>query len=161
MVSTLSLSFSKLSDVLMPHVTWRFVEFIFSSFLSFPQYLADVEEHLKETISSIQPNMKIPLNEFDGKVTYGEKRRGAGQCCIVLILLSPPLLQSGLCSQKGEFQAYVPDALLSLINAVVNGYDFHVKQEQQRSYSRMYKGVSRFLSYILASGNYDFQGFPR
>ncbi|XP_020603286.1 ATP-dependent RNA helicase DDX1-like [Orbicella faveolata] len=43
------------------------------------QYLADVEEHLKETISSIQPNMKIPHNEFDGKVTYGEKRRGAGR----------------------------------------------------------------------------------
>jgi len=43
------------------------------------QYLADVEEHLKETISSIQPNMKIPLNEFDGKVTYGEKRRGSGR----------------------------------------------------------------------------------
>lgn len=51
---------------------------IFSSFLTFSQYLADVEEHLKETISSIQPNMKVPLNEFDGKVAYGEKRRGAG-----------------------------------------------------------------------------------
>lgn len=42
------------------------------------EYLADVEDHLKETISCIEPNMKVPHNEFDGKVTYGKKRRAAG-----------------------------------------------------------------------------------
>lgn len=42
------------------------------------EYLAAVEDHLKETISCIEPNMKVPRNEFDGKVTYGKKRRGAG-----------------------------------------------------------------------------------
>ncbi|KAM7445988.1 ATP-dependent RNA helicase ddx1 [Porites harrisoni] len=42
------------------------------------QYLADVEEHLGETISVIQPNMKVSVNEFDGKVQYGEKRRRVG-----------------------------------------------------------------------------------
>ena len=50
----------------------------FPAFLSFLQYLADVEEHLGVTISVIQPNMKVPVNEFDGKVVYGEKRRGSG-----------------------------------------------------------------------------------
>ncbi|XP_068698338.1 ATP-dependent RNA helicase DDX1-like [Montipora foliosa] len=42
------------------------------------QYLTDVEEHLGETISAIQPNMRVPINEFDGKVNYGQKRRGSG-----------------------------------------------------------------------------------
>lgn len=49
------------------------------SLIEFSQYLADVEEHLGETISVIQPNMKVPLNEFDGRVQYGEKRRRVGK----------------------------------------------------------------------------------
>ena len=46
------------------------------------QYLADIEEHLGETISTIEQDMKVPVNEFDGKVTYGAKRsnRGKGRC---------------------------------------------------------------------------------
>ena len=39
------------------------------------QFLADIEEHLGVTIEQVQPNMKIPVNEFDGKVTYGQKRK--------------------------------------------------------------------------------------
>lgn len=42
------------------------------------QCLADVEEHLGETISQVEPDMKVPLNEFDGKVIYGEKRKNKG-----------------------------------------------------------------------------------
>ncbi|KAK0178658.1 hypothetical protein PV327_007531 [Microctonus hyperodae] len=38
------------------------------------QYLADIEEHLNVTISQIGPDMKVPTNEFDGKVVYGEKK---------------------------------------------------------------------------------------
>ncbi|XP_074102391.1 ATP-dependent RNA helicase Ddx1 [Cotesia typhae] len=38
-----------------------------------PQYLAEIEEHLNITIEQIGPDLKVPLNEFDGKVTYGEK----------------------------------------------------------------------------------------
>ena len=49
------------------------------SLIEFSQYLADVEEHLGETISVIPPNMKVPLNEFDGSVQYGEKRRRVGK----------------------------------------------------------------------------------
>lgn len=49
------------------------------SLIEFSQYLASVEEHLGETISVIQPNMKVPLNEFDGRVQYGEKRRRVGK----------------------------------------------------------------------------------
>lgn len=53
--------------------------FLLISLIKFSQYLADVEEHLGETISVIQPNMKVSVNEFDGKVQYGEKRRRVGK----------------------------------------------------------------------------------
>ena len=35
--------------------------------------LAEIEEHLGVTIDSINQNMHVPVNEFDGKVVYGEK----------------------------------------------------------------------------------------
>ncbi|XP_075984261.1 ATP-dependent RNA helicase Ddx1 [Anticarsia gemmatalis] len=43
-----------------------------------PQYLAEIEDHLNITIQQIEPDMKVPCNEFDGKVVYGEKRKQAG-----------------------------------------------------------------------------------
>lgn len=43
-----------------------------------PQYLADIEDHLNVTIQQVGPDIKVPLNEFDGKVTYGEKRMAMG-----------------------------------------------------------------------------------
>ncbi|XP_018332939.1 ATP-dependent RNA helicase Ddx1 isoform X2 [Agrilus planipennis] len=42
------------------------------------QYLADIEEHLNITIQQIQPDMKVPCDEFDGKVVYGQKRKLTG-----------------------------------------------------------------------------------
>ena len=42
------------------------------------QYLADVEEHLGESISVIQSHFKVPTSEFDGKVSYGAKRGRKG-----------------------------------------------------------------------------------
>lgn len=43
-----------------------------------PQYLADIEDHLNVTIQQVESDIKVPLNEFDGKVTYGEKRMAMG-----------------------------------------------------------------------------------
>ncbi|ROT74451.1 putative ATP-dependent RNA helicase Ddx1 [Penaeus vannamei] len=43
-----------------------------------PQYLADIEEHLGVTIQQVDKEMKVPVDEFDGKVVYGEKRAAAG-----------------------------------------------------------------------------------
>ncbi|XP_015790146.1 ATP-dependent RNA helicase DDX1 [Tetranychus urticae] len=40
------------------------------------QLLADIEEHLGCTISTIGSDFKLEVNEFDGKVVYGEKRSG-------------------------------------------------------------------------------------
>ncbi|KAG7172439.1 ATP-dependent RNA helicase Ddx1-like [Homarus americanus] len=42
------------------------------------KYLADIEEHLGVTIQQVDKEMKVPVDEFDGKVTYGEKRAHAG-----------------------------------------------------------------------------------
>ncbi|KAG8580146.1 hypothetical protein GDO81_007162, partial [Engystomops pustulosus] len=40
--------------------------------------LSDIEEHLTCTISQVEPDMKVPLDEFDGKVTYGQRRAAGG-----------------------------------------------------------------------------------
>lgn len=40
-----------------------------------PQYLADIEDHLNVTIQQVGPDIKVPLDEFDGKVVYGQKRK--------------------------------------------------------------------------------------
>ncbi|CAI5449403.1 unnamed protein product [Caenorhabditis angaria] len=39
--------------------------------------LGDIEEHIGSTISTVDSDFNIPIDEFDGKVVYGEKR-GAG-----------------------------------------------------------------------------------
>ena len=44
----------------------------------FFQYLIDIQEHLDVTIDKVSPNMKVPVNEFDGKVTYGQRRKVGG-----------------------------------------------------------------------------------
>lgn len=44
----------------------------------FAQYLAEIEDHLNVTIQQVGPDIKVPMNEFDGKVTYGEKRMAMG-----------------------------------------------------------------------------------
>jgi len=43
-----------------------------------PQYLADIEEHLGVTITIVDADIKVPMDEFDGKVTYGQKRQNRG-----------------------------------------------------------------------------------
>jgi ATP-dependent RNA helicase DDX1 len=43
-----------------------------------PLYLADIEEHLGITIDQVDTSLKITMNEFDGKVTYGQKRSNTG-----------------------------------------------------------------------------------
>ncbi|XP_061024755.1 ATP-dependent RNA helicase DDX1 [Eubalaena glacialis] len=42
------------------------------------QLLSEIEEHLNCTISQVEPDIKVPVDEFDGKVTYGQKRTTGG-----------------------------------------------------------------------------------
>ncbi|KAG8124287.1 hypothetical protein E2320_020012 [Naja naja] len=41
------------------------------------QLLGEIEEHLNCTITQVEPDIKVPVDDFDGKVSYG-KRRAAG-----------------------------------------------------------------------------------
>ncbi|XP_014220033.1 ATP-dependent RNA helicase Ddx1 [Copidosoma floridanum] len=43
-----------------------------------PRLLADIEDHLNITIQQVEKDIKVPMNDFDGKVVYGEKRIGMG-----------------------------------------------------------------------------------
>lgn len=40
--------------------------------------MGDIEEHLGCTIQQVAADMKVPQNEFDGKVVYGQKRLNTG-----------------------------------------------------------------------------------
>jgi len=40
--------------------------------------LADIEEHLGVTIDQVDTSLQVTANEFDGKVTYGQKRSNTG-----------------------------------------------------------------------------------
>lgn len=41
--------------------------------------MAEIEDHLNVTIQQVAPELEIPVDEFDGKVVYGEKRRNMGK----------------------------------------------------------------------------------
>ncbi|KAH8369627.1 hypothetical protein KR093_000368, partial [Drosophila rubida] len=45
-----------------------------------PNLLAEVEDHLNITIQQVDKSMEVPVNDFDGKVVYGQKNlnRGTG-----------------------------------------------------------------------------------
>ncbi|KFD57405.1 hypothetical protein M514_01508 [Trichuris suis] len=42
------------------------------------QLLGDIEEHLGVSIQQVDPEIKVPADEFDGKVVYGQKRKQMG-----------------------------------------------------------------------------------
>ena len=42
------------------------------------QYLSDIERHLGESIPMVDEAFGVPVNEYDGVVTYGEKRGHKG-----------------------------------------------------------------------------------
>lgn len=42
------------------------------------ELLSDIEEHLKCTITQCEADIKVPVDEFDGKVTYGQRRALGG-----------------------------------------------------------------------------------
>ena len=42
------------------------------------QYLDDIEDHLGVTIAQVAATLEIPVNEYDGKVVYGDKKMLSG-----------------------------------------------------------------------------------
>lgn len=51
--------------------------------------LGDIEEHLGVTINQVDPDLKVPLDEFDGKVTYGQKKKDTGRCYLFFCWCNP------------------------------------------------------------------------
>lgn len=45
--------------------------------LAFCQILGEIEEHLNCIVQQVGLDLKLEVNEFDGKVVYGAKRAGA------------------------------------------------------------------------------------
>ncbi|XP_063218219.1 ATP-dependent RNA helicase Ddx1 [Bacillus rossius redtenbacheri] len=43
-----------------------------------PNYLAEIEDHLNVTIQQVDADLKVPMDEFDGKVVYGQKKKQLG-----------------------------------------------------------------------------------
>lgn len=40
--------------------------------------MAEIEDHLNITIQQVDKSMAVPVNDFDGKVVYGEKNLNTG-----------------------------------------------------------------------------------
>lgn len=40
--------------------------------------MGEIEDHLNITVQQVNTDMKVPVNEFDGKVVYGDKKRSVG-----------------------------------------------------------------------------------
>lgn len=64
------------------HTPHHALSILFLSFFLFlwSQLLSEIEEHLKCTITQCEPDIKVPVDEFDGKVTYGQRRTLGGMC---------------------------------------------------------------------------------
>lgn len=40
--------------------------------------MADIEDHLNVTIQQVDKSLAVPMNDFDGKVVYGQKNVNTG-----------------------------------------------------------------------------------
>ncbi|RXM33678.1 ATP-dependent RNA helicase DDX1 [Acipenser ruthenus] len=78
--------------------------------------LGDIEDHLKCTISQTDPDIKVPVDEFDGKVTYGQRRAAGGGLYKGHVDVLAPTVQE-LAALEKEAQTsflhlgYLPDQL--------------------------------------------------
>uniref|UniRef100_T1J2C5 ATP-dependent RNA helicase n=1 Tax=Strigamia maritima TaxID=126957 RepID=T1J2C5_STRMM len=57
------------------------------------QYLSDIEDHLNITIQQVEPDLKVPKDEFDGKVVYGQKKLNTGSGYINHVAQMAPTVQ--------------------------------------------------------------------
>lgn len=53
-----------------------------------------MEEHLNITITQVDKNLQVPVNEFDGKVVYGEKLKNKGTCYEDHVAQLQPIVQN-------------------------------------------------------------------
>lgn len=55
--------------------------------------LGEIEDHLNITIQQVDKEMEVPVNEFDGKVVYGEKLQNKGTGYVDHVQQLAPIVQ--------------------------------------------------------------------
>uniref|UniRef100_A0A9L0J7D4 ATP-dependent RNA helicase n=1 Tax=Equus asinus TaxID=9793 RepID=A0A9L0J7D4_EQUAS len=80
------------------------------------QLLSEIEEHLNCTISQVEPDIKVPVDEFDGKVTYGQKRAiGGGNYKGHVDILAPTVQELAALEKEAQTSflhlGYLPNQL--------------------------------------------------
>uniref|UniRef100_A0A8C3WSU5 ATP-dependent RNA helicase n=1 Tax=Catagonus wagneri TaxID=51154 RepID=A0A8C3WSU5_9CETA len=80
------------------------------------QLLSEIEEHLNCTISQVEPDIKVPVDEFDGKVTYGQKRTiGGGNYKGHVDILAPTVQELAALEKEAQTSflhlGYLPNQL--------------------------------------------------
>ncbi|XP_031437706.1 ATP-dependent RNA helicase DDX1 [Clupea harengus] len=80
------------------------------------QLLSEVEEHLNCIITQCEPDVKVPLDEFDGKVTYGQRRAtGGGQYKGHVDILAPTVQELATLEREAQTSflhlGYLPNQL--------------------------------------------------
>lgn len=90
------------------------------------QLLSDIEEHLKCTITQCEPDIKVPVDEFDGKVSYGQRRALGGVCLMLSTTHSTQAAEYILLVSVLRVQARMEIKLLLLLPPVGGNYKGHV-----------------------------------
>lgn len=79
------------------------ISLFLANILPLSQLLSEIEEHLKCTITHCGTDIKVPVDEFDGKVTYGQRKALGGMldptrpqiycffCCCFFFFLTNPI----------------------------------------------------------------------
>ncbi|XP_015247722.1 PREDICTED: ATP-dependent RNA helicase DDX1 [Cyprinodon variegatus] len=67
------------------------------------ELLSEIEEHLKCTITQCDTDIKVPVDEFDGKVTYGQRRAlGGGNYKGHVDVLAPTVKELALLEREAQ-----------------------------------------------------------
>lgn len=57
---------------------FKMTTLILAILCSLVQYLSDIEDHLGSTIPVVDTSFEVPVDDYDGKITYGQRRKGSG-----------------------------------------------------------------------------------
>ncbi|EYC24374.1 hypothetical protein Y032_0014g2474 [Ancylostoma ceylanicum] len=75
-----------------------------------PKLLADIEEHLGQTIAIVDQAFQIPVDEFDGKIVYGAKRTNGN----VEVIEKFQLRKCELAGLVTTFEGHAPQLAVSV-----------------------------------------------
>ena len=92
------------------------------------QYLADIEEHLGVTIDQVDTSLKVTASEFDGKVTYGQKRSNTGTLTLFTIKTLSTYAWWGICKMAAFSTRYRHRIALHWFNTAVAMYTVNHKK---------------------------------